>query len=166
MLPSGVTDMKILKKLNLLDWCIIAAVVLVLAVACIKVFDVNETENLSIENTEEYMSCTAVIRKVSEYTAKYVHVGDNFYEEATGALMGTVTSVAVEPYTEYEILPDGSGAACEIPGSCNVIVTLSCPVLDKENGYYFSGVVEMKANSQYDFYSKYIKTVLKIQDFE
>ncbi len=90
-----------------------------------------------------------------------IHVGDRFYESITGALLGTVEDIRVEPYGVTYIGADGEPRWMERPGRASVIVTMRGNLVDKADGYYLDGGTELKIGASIIAQSQYIsRTVL------
>lgn len=91
------------------------------------------------------------------FYADNIHVGDRFYEDVTGSLLGVVQGVRVEPYGETWVGPDGEAHRAEKKDRYNVIVELKGRYVDKPDGYYLDGGTELKTGAFIVAQSQYIE---------
>lgn len=85
-----------------------------------------------------------------------IHIGDRFYESVTGALLGTVESIRVEPYGVTYIGTDGEPHWAERPNRSSVIVTLRGRMVEQADGYYLDGGTELKVGASIIAESQYV----------
>ena len=140
------------RKPNIEDILIIVVVVALCAVAVFKFGVVNQ----------EQRTFTALIDEVRMATVNALHEGDKIYDEKTGICLGTITAVKHEPFLKNVLLNDGTIQPVEFPDYYSVTLTIDGPVVEKDEGYFVDGVVEMKANSEMNVATKYAKPVMKI----
>lgn len=76
-----------------------------------------------------------------------MQVGDHFYEKSTGALMGTVTDVWLEPYGATLVDAQDQAIYVERDDSSFVYVRLKGRVVEKQDGYYLDGGTELKVGA-------------------
>ena len=60
------------------------------------------------------------------------------------------------------IAADGSVKQVEYPDYYSISLTIEGPVVEKEEGYFVEGVVELKTNSEMNTVTKYAKPVIKV----
>ena len=97
-------------------------------------------------------------------TVEAFHVGDNVYDKKTNALMGEITNVEHTPYKEAVVNNKGELVLREKPDYYTVKVTVKAPILEKDDGYFVSGVVELKRNGKTDVYTKFVEPKVSILD--
>ena len=137
-------------------------VVALCAVAVFKFGVVNQKESAGVDDSEEQRTYTALIDEVRMATVNALHEGDKIYDEKTGICLGTITAVKHEPFLKNVLLNDGTIQPVEFPDYYSVTLTIDGPVVEKDEGYFVDGVVEMKANSEMNVATKYAKPVMKI----
>lgn len=150
------------RKPNIVDILIIVVIIALCAVAVFKFGVVNKTESAGVDAAEEERTCTALIDEVRMATVNALHEGDKIYDEKTGICIGTITAVQHEPFLKNVLLNDGTVQAVEFPDYYSVLLTIDCAMVEKDEGYFVDGVVEMKANSEMNVMTKYAKPVMKI----
>lgn len=150
------------RKPNIVDILIIVVVIALAAVAVLKFGVVNKTESSGVDASEEQRTYTAFIDEVRMATVNALHEGDKIFDEKTGICIGTITGVSHEPYMKSVIADNGSVTEVEYPDYYSITLTIEGPVIEKEEGYFVEGVVEMKANSEMNVVTKYAKPVMKI----
>ena len=150
------------RKPNIVDILIIAVIVALAAVAVFKFGVVNKNEATGVGDAAETRTITAAIDKVRMPTVNALHVGDKIFDEKTGICIGTIAEVSHEPYMKGVIAADGSVKQVEYPDYYCISLTFDGPVVEKEDGYFVEGVVELKANSEMTVVTKYVKPVIKV----
>ena len=150
------------RKPNIVDILIIVVIVALCAVAVFKFGVVNNKESAGVDASEEQRTYTAFIDEVRMATVNALHEGDKVYDEKTGICLGTITEVSHAPYMKSIITDNGSVAEVEYPDYYSITLTIEGPVIEKEEGYFVEGIVEMKANSEMNVVTKYAKPVMKI----
>ena len=60
------------------------------------------------------------------------------------------------------IAADGGVKQVEYPDYYSISLTIEGPVVEKEEGYFVEGVVELKTNSEMNTVTKYAKPVIKV----
>ena len=129
---------------------------LIVAVLLLRKFAFPEKADSSETEMVE-MSYTIRLEKVRSFTLGSLHQGDRFYDGTVDAFVGEVEKIESEAYCETRINEQGETVQVEVPGYYTVLLTLRGEGLDKEDGYYLSGLVELKSGSKFLMYSKYIE---------
>ena len=150
------------RKPNIADILIIVVILALCAVAVSKFGVVNQKESAGVNASEEQRTYTALIDEVRMATVNALHEGDKIFDEKTGICVGTIINVKHELFTKNVLLNDGTIQAVEFPDYYSVTLTIEGPVVEKEEGYFVDGIVEMKANSEMNVITKYAKPVMKI----
>ena len=150
------------RKPNIVDILIIVVIVALCAVAVFKFGVVNNKESAGVDASEEQRTYTAFIDEVRMATVNALHEGDQIFDEKTGICLGTITGVEYKPFLKNVLMNDGTIKAVEFPDYYSVTLTIEGPVIEKEEGYFVEGIVEMKANSEMNVGTKFAKPVMKI----
>lgn len=150
------------RKPNIVDILIVVVIVALAAVAVFKFGVINQQEATSIGDEAEQTTYTAFIDEVRMATVNALHEGDQIFDEKTGIYLGTIQKVSHAPYKKGVIAADGSIKQVEYPDYYSVNLTIQGPVVEKEEGYFVEGVVELKINSEMNTVTKYAKPVIKV----
>lgn len=150
------------RKPNLIDLIILLVIVALCGAAVYKFGTVNRNEAAGVADAEELTAYTAFIDEVRQPTVDALHVGDSIYDEKTGICIGTITEVAAVPYERSVLAADGTAMQVEYPDYYSVTLTIEGPVLEKDEGYFIGGVVELKVNSEMNTVTKYAMPVIKV----
>ena len=150
------------RKPNIVDILIIVVIVALAALAVFKFGVVNKQESTGVGDAAEQRIYTAFIDEVRMPTVNALHEGDKIFDEKTGICLGTIKEVNYEPYMKGVIAADGSVKQVEYPDYYSIDLTIEGPVIEKEEGYFIEGVVELKTNSEMNTVTKYAKPVIKV----
>lgn len=137
------------RKLNLLDYGLILLVVLVIALFAYKQYG---QQYQRFQNNDEAlnlvgMTYTFKVEEIRSMSVESVKVGDILYEKDSKTVLGTVTAIDTEPYSEGLIDRDGQFHMAPVPEKYNLFITVNGRVLATENRYLAEGVLELKINS-------------------
>ena len=147
------------KKFNVVDLLILLVILAAVVLAGWKLL--GRSRNRSTETEDQEIVYTASYREVRRFTAQQFHEGDRIFDDTTDTYMGTIEKVEVKPYTTVETDLQGQGIRVEKTGYYTVEVTVRCPGLERENGYFLSGLVELKSGSILLTYTKYVRSELQ-----
>ena len=150
------------RKPNIVDILIIVVIIGLAALAVFKFGVVNKQEASSVGDAAETKTITAFIDEVRMPTVNALHEGDKVFDEKTGICIGTIKEVSHEPYMKGVIAADGSMKQVEYPDYYSITLVMEGPVVEKEEGYFVEGVVELKTNSEMNVVTKYAKPVIKV----
>ncbi|MDO4530368.1 MAG: DUF4330 family protein [Bacillota bacterium] len=150
------------RRPNIVDILIIVVILAAAALAVYKFGVVNKNEAAGVAEAAETRTVTAFIDEVRMPTVNALHEGDQIFDEKTGACIGVIKLVSHAPYMKSVIVADGSVKQVEYPDYYSVTLTIESPVIEKEEGYFADGVVELKANSEMNTFTKYGKPVIKV----
>lgn len=150
------------RKPNIVDILIIVVIIALAALAVFKFGVVNKQEATGVGDAAETRTITAFLDEVRMPTVNALHEGDKIFDEKTGICIGTITAVSHEPYMKGVIAADGSVKQVEYPDYYSISLTIEGPVVEKEEGYFVEGVVELKTNSEMNTVTKYAKPVIKV----
>lgn len=119
---------RLLGKLSIFDLLILLLVIVgIVAIALRLVTPVEQPES------GEKATFTVEFDGYGEAIKNAFKEGDTLYEE--GVALGTVKSVAIEPYQSYELLPDGTVGAVEHQLTFSVTVVVETDRLRNDGGY-------------------------------
>ena len=150
------------RKPNIVDILIIVVVIALAALAVFKFGVVNKQEATGVGEATEMRTITAFIDEVRMPSVKALHEGDQVFDEKLGICIGTIKEVNHKPYMKSVIAADGSVKQIEYPDYYSITLTMESPVVEKEEGYFVDGVVELKVNSEMTVITKYAKPVIKV----
>ncbi|WMI81529.1 DUF4330 family protein [Anaerotignum sp. MB30-C6] len=154
------------RRPNVVDILILLTLVAVVVLAIVKVGVVNRVESSGVDEAAIKTTYTAFVDKVRMATVEALHEGDLIFDEKTGICIGEIKTVAYEPL--FHNLPDGAGGMvqAQYPDYYRVTMTIEGSVIEKEDGYFVDGVVELKVNSETNAFTKYAKPVIKVTNIE
>ena len=150
------------RKPNIVDILIIVVIIALAGLAVFKFGVVNKQEATGVDAAAETRTVTAFIDEVRMPTVNALHEGDKIFDEKTGICIGTIKEVSHVPYMKGVIAADGSVKQVEYPDYYSISLTIEGPVVEKEEGYFVEGVVELKTNSEMNTVTKYAKPVIKV----
>ena len=150
------------RKPNIVDILIIVVILAAAALAVYKFGVVNKQETVGVAQAVKTRTVTAFIDEVRMPTVNALHEGDQIFDEKTGTCIGEIETVSYEPYMKSVIVADGSVKRVEYPDYYSVTLTIESPVIEKEEGYFVDGVVELKINSEMNTFTKYGMPVIKV----
>lgn len=150
------------RKPNIVDILIIVVIIALAGLAVFKFGVVNKQESTGVDSAAENRAITAFIDEVRMPTVNALHEGDKIFDEKTGICIGTIKEVSHKPYMKGVIAADGSVKQVEYPDYYSISLTIESPVIEKEEGYFVEGIVELKTNSEMNTVTKYAKPVIKV----
>ena len=150
------------RKPNIVDILVIVVIIALAGLAVFKFGVVNKQEATSVDAAAETRTVTAFIDEVRMPTVNALHEGDKIFDEKTGICIGTIKEVSHKPYMKGVIAADGSVKQVEYPDYYSISLTIESPVIEKEEGYFVEGIVELKTNSEMNTVTKYAKPVIKV----
>lgn len=150
------------RRPNIVDILIVCVIAVLCAAAVFKFTVVNKNESAGVGDAAAQMTYTARIQQVRMVTINALHEGDKVFDEKTGVCVGTIKGISHEVHTKNVLQQDGTTRAVEYPDYYNVFLTIEGPVIEKEEGYFAEGLVELKANSDFKIQTKYVQTTMKI----
>lgn len=153
------------RKLNSADILILLVIVGLIAAAAYKFGVVNQREAADVEDAAEQWTYTAYIDEVRMATVNALHEGDAIFDEKTGVCIGTIESISYKPFQKGVMLENGEVGIAEFPDYYSITLTIAGNVIEKEDGYFAEGTVELKANSEMNVYTKYAMPMMQIIDF-
>ena len=155
-----------MKKLNKLDIFIIAVVVIAVILGVYKLGYVNRQKGTGSTASYVDVEYKAIVEEVRKPTVDALHEGDKLFDDTTDTPIGVITAVEASPYLTTELTSDGRVVQSEKPGYYIVELTVSASMIEKENGYFLGGVVELKANSKFKVYTKYAEPTIQISEID
>lgn len=150
------------RRMNTVDIMIIVVILAVVATAVYKFGFVNKRHSTGVAKEENMMEYTGIIKGIRQPTVDAFHIGDKMYDDKTGIYMGDIVNLEVEPQRTIELSPQGEYIEVEKLDYFNIKITLKGPILEKEKGYFVSGIMELKTNSEFPVYTKYAKPHMQI----
>lgn len=155
-----------MNKFKKFDLLVIVLVLVSVSVLALKFLHV-DTVSPGAEGVE-YQKATLqyAVEDVRVMSAEAFNVGDILLSDETNHKIGTITDVQVMPYVKALEKADGSIVYAEVPEKYRVLVTVDTELSQRETGYFAYGITEVKNNSTTVVYTKYIKSVSKVEAIE
>lgn len=150
------------RKPNIVDVVMILVLAAVCVLAIYKFGFVNSRESAGVEAEATKREYTAFIDEVRMATAEALHKGDLIFDDKTGICIGEIKDVSYAPMMKGVIAADGTVKQAEYPDYYGVTLTIEGSIIEKDEGYFVDGVVELKANSEMNTFTKYAMPVIKI----
>lgn len=150
------------RRPNIVDILIVCVIAVLCAAAVFKFTVVNQKESAGVGDAAAQMTYTARIQQVRMATINALHEGDKVFDDKTGLYVGTIKGITHEVHTKNVLQQDGTVKVVDFPDYYNVFLTLEGPVIEKEEGYFVDGLVELKANSDFKIQTKYAQTTMRI----
>ncbi len=150
------------RRPNVIDILIFVVVVVLIGLVVLKFGVVNKKESNGITEEASKVTYTAFIDDVRMATVDALHVGDNVYDKKTRTCIGTITDVQYAPKMKNVIDNTGNMILVEYPDYYGVTLTLEGNIIEKEDGYFADGVVEIKANAEMEIFTKYAMPRMKV----
>ncbi|HBH12734.1 MAG: hypothetical protein XD91_0351 [Clostridiales bacterium 38_11] len=155
-----------MRRMNIADFIIIIFIIGGILVLASKL----GTFGLSLGQGEEIKMRKAVIvlevEDVREATVNALKIGHIVLSEETNSPIGPIIEMTVTPYMDEIETVDGKIVFSEVPGKYTIIVSLEASLLERETGYFAEGITEMKVNSIFKFYTKYVSTSGRIEEID
>lgn len=152
------------RKVNTIDLIVVIAIIAIIGVVILKFAFTDKKSGLGVKEAYKELEYIATVSNVRNATANAFHIGDKVYDEKKGTYMGTIKDIRIEPYKSSEIKNTGEIVQAEKIGYYTVYLTIESTVVDKDNGYFLSGTLDLKMNSEYDIITKFVKTSSKVVD--
>ena len=149
------------RRLNIIDVIVILSILAIVFVVGYKYVVIDKQSGLGVTQAYKDIEYELMVNNVRIMTAEAFNVGDKIYEEKKGTYMGTIKDVKVIPYVSNEMKSNGELVEAEKVGYYTVFLTVESSVVDKEAGYYLSGTLDLKVNSEYEILTKFVKTTSK-----
>lgn len=105
-----------------------------------------------------------VIRDVRFMTAEAFNVGDTLLSDETHHKVGVITDIEIRPYEKALEKVDGTLVQAEVPEKFTVVLTVETDLIQRRIGYFAHGITEIKINSTAVIYTKYVRTVSKVEE--
>ncbi len=150
------------KRPNVIDIIIFVVVMALVGLVVLKFGVVNKKESQGVTAEANQVTYTAFIDDVRMATINALHVGDNVYDKKTRTCIGKITDVQYTPKMKNVIDNSGKTILVEYPDYYGVTLTLEGNIMEKEDGYFADGVVEIKANSEMEIFTKYAMPKIKV----
>ena len=152
--------MKNLKKFDILLILIVIAVVGVLVLK----FDHLDAVGIGGDGAEyKQASLEYVIEDVRIMSAEAFKVGHTLLSDETNDRIGIISDVQILPYKKTLEKSDGSLVLAEVPDKYKVVLRVDSELIQRDTGYFAYGITEIKNNSEAIIYTKYVKSVSKVE---
>lgn len=150
------------RRLNLIDILILVVLLGVILLTAYKFGVVARQDASSVDSAAVVTTYEAFIDEVRIPTVNALHEGDKIFDEKTGNCIGEIKTVSHVPFTKNVLDANGEVKKVEYPDYYSVTLTIEAAILEKQDGYFVDGIVELKANSEMNTFTKYVKPVIKV----
>ncbi len=150
------------KRPNIIDFLMILVVIALAVLAVYKFAYVNQKESHGVTADGQKITYTAVLDDVRKPTIDALHIGDTMYDEKSGKSIGVIADIQSAPKMKNVVGAQGNSLLVEYPNYYTVTVTLESEIIEKEDGYFASGSVELKGNSMMKVFTKYAQSNMRI----
>ena len=154
------------RRPNIIDLLILLVVIGLILLGVYKFAVVNQKESTGITAEANQVTYTAFIDDVRMATVNALHIGDKVYDDKTRTYIGTITDVQYAPKMRNVINGEGETILVELPDYYGITLTLEGNIIEKEDGYFAEGVVELNANSEMEVFTKYAKPTMKVTSID
>jgi hypothetical protein len=152
--------MKNLKKFDILLILIVLAMVGILALKFVHL----DSVGIGGDGVEyNKASLEIVIEDVRIMSAEAFRIGDELLSDDTNHRIGVIKDVQIQAYEKTLEKSDGSLVLAQVPEKYKVVLTVETELSERETGYFAYGVTEIKNNSATILYTKYVKSVSKVE---
>ncbi len=145
---------KLFGKINIIDFCVIIIVIVLIAGAVYKFKFMDKTSNNVAMQPITY---TVKVEKVRDYALNNIEIGDTLFDKTSGNAIGTITNVESEPATDYVIMNDGSIVKGNVENRINIILTVEAEAVENSSGCYVNRTYELLMGTQKKFMTKYFE---------
>lgn len=135
---------KIFSKISIIDLILIFAVVLACIGITVKMTNMGKVAQVK-SDTKFYV--TFKVENVRQYSLDAVTKGDVFYEK-NGPLLGTVSDISNNQYTEIATKLDGTSKLSDSPEKYDIYITLLCEGKESDTGFFVSGTRQVAHGSE------------------
>lgn len=94
---------------------------------------------------------------VRDYTSDFLRVGERLYDKATGANLGEIIDVEIDPFVVGQMDAAGNSVSAEKEGRNSAIVTLRARCTETADSYYIDGKNELKVGAELLINTKYLE---------
>ncbi|HAE43480.1 MAG TPA: hypothetical protein DCG34_11295 [Clostridiales bacterium] len=155
-----------MRKMNIVDIIIIFFIIGGILVIASKMGTFGSSSDPSEGLKMEKAIIVLRVEDVREATVNALKTGHIILSEETNSVLGPVTNLTVMPYKDEIETVDGRLVFAEVPDKYTVLVSLETSLLERETGYFSEGITEIKVNSVFKFYTKYISTSGIIEEID
>ena len=140
------------RKLNRVDFLVIAVVLLLIAGTCVKflVLDPKETTARGVGVTYQMK-----IGGIRQYSVDALQVGDTIYTETGKAPVGVIQAIEVRPSEALSTYPDGTVRLTAVEDRYDVYLTVTASAVDDGAGGYKVGTYQLRRNAATSYITKY-----------
>lgn len=93
---------------------------------------------------------------IRSFTADEFHIGDRLYDNATGANLGTITTIDIRPYADVRMNENGEAKYTEKPDKFSAYITLTARCTETDNSYFIDGKNELKVGAMLQGKTKWV----------
>lgn len=153
-----------MRRLNVIDIIIIFFIIGGILVLGLKLGTFNTSSGPGEDIRMEKAVIVLNVENVRAATVDALKMGHMVLSEETNSIIGPIIDIDVHPYMEEIEMVDGRSIFAEVPDKYTILVSMESSMLERETGYFSEGITEMKVNSMFKFYTKYVTTSGRIEE--
>ena len=154
---------KLFGKINIIDLCVVAILIIAVAVTYFK-FNMSAHSDVTTSNGRaEY---TILTNGVREFTVDQLEIGDKVFDKESDKFIGEVTAVNTKPAYEYITKTDGTVVMAELPERYDLEVTVQTDVMVNDRGVSANGAKFLYLNQNSTYYTQTVQVEAKLVDLK
>lgn len=153
-----------MRRMNAIDLIIILFIIGGILVLGLKLGTFNTVSGPGEDIRMEKAVIVIKVENVRAATVDALKMGHMVLSEETNSIIGPIIDLEVHPFMEDIETVDGRVIFAEVPDKFTVFVSMESSMLERETGYFSEGITEMKVNSMFKFYTKYVSTSGRIEE--
>ncbi len=155
-----------MRRMNIIDIIIIIFIIGGILVLVSKLGTFGSSSGQGEELKMEKAIIVIEVEDVREATVNALKTGHIVLSEETNSVIGPIKEIIVIPYLDEIETIDGTLVLAEVPDKYTILVSLEASLIERETGYFSEGITEMKVNSMFKFYTKYVSTSGRIEEID
>jgi hypothetical protein len=150
--------------MNAIDLIIILFIIGGILVLGLKLGTFNTSSGVGEDIRMEKAVIVLKVENVRAATVDALKMGHMILSEETNSIIGPIIDLDVHPFIDDIEMVDGRIIFAEVPDKYTIFVSMESLMLERETGYFSEGITEMKVNSMFKFYTKYVSTSGRIEE--
>jgi hypothetical protein len=153
-----------MRRMNAIDLIIILFIIGGILVLGLKLGTFNTSSGVGEDIRMEKAVIVLKVENVRAATVDALKMGHMILSEETNSIIGPIIDLDVHPFIDDIEMVDGRIIFAEVPDKYTIFVSMESLMLERETGYFSEGITEMKVNSMFKFYTKYVSTSGRIEE--
>ncbi len=154
-----------MRKITIIDMAVLIAVTIALVVLVSKTGALGGSVEVSSDDVNMIPASIVIrVQNVRRFTVDAFKEGDILLSNETNHPVGPIKAIESGPFRDKIEMLDGRLVMAEVPERYVVFVTVETMLLERERGYFSDGITEIKVNSEFKLYTKYLATTGIIEE--